>query len=682
VTASHALEAIRANFAHIDPRAVALLAERWARRHGVVPLGLEGGVIVVATSNPLDLDAERAVAFATGHRVRWTLASLDEIAVQLDRVYGNAPARQDPVAPPVEVQHISFRAESASPDPSGEGGASVIRLVDQLLADAIGAGVSDLHLEPEEQSIAVRHRVDGVLRTVGNLPKGVASALVSRVKILSGLDIADRLRPQDGRARVAVLGTVVDLRVSTLPASHGEKIVIRVLDSSAGLRTLESIGFASDDLGRIRGLLDQREGLILVTGPTGSGKTTTLYAALREIQARGVNVVTVEDPIEYRLQGIVQVQVHERAGLTFGAALRSIMRQDPDVILVGEIRDRETAEIAIQASLTGHLVLSTLHTNDAASAVTRLIDIGVPSYQIATAVKGVVAQRLVRRVCLECQGVGCDVCEGSGYRGRRAIAEVLVTSPEFERRVASAAPPEALAEAARGSGCVSLWESGFALVQRGETTLEELRRVAAPPSRSLPDLARDVAGDPPQRITILWAIGSDSADAAADDGVAGDVRGAGDDGRPGAGGSVRQSGARSVGSGSTSLGVVVGGRAEERKVFLEAQSLALLFGVPVVVEPLGVGAVDVGRPVPSCDAVVSSVSRSAEIHKRLHAHSGAEDRQLPLIVALVPGRLLREQVGVLSTHVDLVLAREAGVRCVLASILALLRWRGDSARCP
>ncbi|MEP6733082.1 MAG: ATPase, T2SS/T4P/T4SS family [bacterium] len=509
VTASPALDLPRADFARIDPRAVALLAERWARRHRVVPLAVERGTIVVATANPLDLDAERAVGFATGHRVRWEIASADEIIRQLDRVYQEAvPSRPEPVSPPVEVQHIGFIAESSS-DANVDVGASVVRLVDQLLAEAISAGASDLHLEPEEQGIAVRHRVDGVLRPVRTLPRSVAPSLVSRVKILSGLDIADRMRPQDGRARVAVFGTVVDLRVSTLPVSHGEKIVVRVLDGSAGLRTLESIGFDVADLARIRTLLEQREGLLLVTGPTGSGKTTTLYAALREIQARGVNVVTVEDPIEYRLPGVVQVQVHEKAGLTFGAALRSIVRQDPDVILVGEIRDKETAEIAIQASLTGHLVLSTLHTNDAASAVTRLIDIGVASYQIATAVKGVVAQRLVRRVCPECSAHGCEACDGAGYRGRRAIAEILLTSPEFERRVAAGASTESLADAARANGCLSLWESGLSLVSKGETTMEELRRVAAEPASAAlvvesvaPRLENDAAPRAPAHPTL------------------------------------------------------------------------------------------------------------------------------------------------------------------------------------
>ncbi len=472
----------RADFTRAEPHAITLLAEKWARRHSVVPLAVAENVLVLATANPLDLDAERAIAFATGLKVRFELASPEEITIELDRAYGEAALRRDPVAPPVEVQHLGFSGEANSSSNPADAGDTVIRLVDQILAEGIAAGASDLHLEPEEQGIAIRHRVDGVLRQVRTLPRSVGPSLVSRVKILSGLDIADRMRPQDGRARVAVSGAVVDLRISTLPVSHGEKIVVRVLDGSAGLKTLEVIGFADADLERIRSLLEQREGLILVTGPTGSGKTTTLYAALREIQQRGVNVVTVEDPIEYRLAGVVQVQVHEKAGLTFGAALRSIVRQDPDVILVGEIRDRETAEIAIQASLTGHLVLSTLHTNDAASAVTRLVDIGIPAIKIATAVKGVIAQRLVRRVCQPCGSAGCEACDGLGYRGRRAVAEILVTSTEFERRVAAGASTESIAEAARASGSLTLWESGLALVRNGDTTLDELRRVAAEPT--------------------------------------------------------------------------------------------------------------------------------------------------------------------------------------------------------
>jgi type II secretory ATPase GspE/PulE/Tfp pilus assembly ATPase PilB-like protein/8-oxo-dGTP pyrophosphatase MutT (NUDIX family) len=378
---------------------------------------------------------------------------------------------------------LDNRDESALPNTIEENSSSITSLVDELLAAGIAARASDIHIEPEEQGIAIRHRIDGVLALARTLPRSAGPALVSRIKILSGLDIADRLRPQDGRARVAINAVAVDLRVSTLPASHGEKVVIRVLDGRSTVLTLEGMGFHADELERIDQLLQCREGLILVTGPTGSGKTTTLYATLRRLKERGVNIVTVEDPIEYRLPGIVQVQVNEKAGLTFASALRSIMRQDPDVVLIGEIRDRETAEIAIQASLTGHLVLSTLHTNDAPSAVTRLIDIGVASYKIATAVKGVLAQRLVRRTCAACRGVSpeaCADCGGIGFRGRLALVEVLVGSLEFEQRVAAGESTERIAEAARAGGMRTLWKSGVVHANEGRTTLEEVLRVATP----------------------------------------------------------------------------------------------------------------------------------------------------------------------------------------------------------
>jgi type II secretory ATPase GspE/PulE/Tfp pilus assembly ATPase PilB-like protein len=603
-----------ADFSRVDPRAVALLAERWARRHGVLPLAVEKGALLVATTDPLDLDAERSVSFATGQRVRWAVAEPDELARQIDRWYAepDAAVRREPLPPPIEVQHLAFGAETGG-NAGTDAGPSVIRLVDQLLADGIRCGASDIHLEPEEQGIAVRHRVDGVLRQVRTLPRAVAPSLVSRIKILSGLDIADRLRPQDGRARVAVSGAAVDLRVSTLPASHGEKVVIRVLDGSAGLRTLDVIGFAPADLRRIRSLLEQREGLLLVTGPTGSGKTTTLYAALREISARGVNVVTVEDPIEYRLPGIVQVQVHERAGLTFGAALRSIMRQDPDVILVGEIRDRETAEIAIQASLTGHLVLSTLHTNDAASAVTRLVDIGVAGYKIATAVKGVIAQRLVRRACPECDAAGCPACDGSGYRGRLAIAEILVASPEFERRVAAAAPTEAIAECAREAGCATLWESGLALVRRGETTVEELRRVAAEPVRLVTEPSRTVE---PARLRIGWLDP-----------------------------------------------VPAGAPSQIRDELLEA---AASLGTHVEVVAVAPGRAE-GQGL---DAIV------------VDEGAARPPRSSALVVVLASGvgsgAASSEHLGALARDVDLVMPRAAHGRFLLATLLALLRWRSRS----
>ncbi len=610
----------RADFSHVDPAAVALLAERWARRYGVLPLREEEGALIVATSDALDLDAERAIGFATGRRVFWVEASPEEIETQIARWYADG-LRSELSAPPVEVQHIGFAA-GHSASAANDDAASAIPLVDQLLAEGIQAGASDIHIEPEEEGIAVRHRIDGVLRQARLLARTLGPSLASRVKILSGLDIADRMRPQDGRARVAVRGAVVDLRVSTLPASHGEKIVIRVLDGSAGLRTLDSVGFGQEDLARIRSLLEQREGLVLVTGPTGSGKTTTLYAALREVQARGVNVVTVEDPIEYRLPGIVQVQVHEKAGLTFGAALRSIMRQDPDVILVGEIRDRETAEIAIQASLTGHLVFSTLHTNDAASAIARLVDIGAASYQIATAVKGVIAQRLVRRLCTGCGGAGCRECGESGYRGRRAIAEILIASPEFERRVASSATPESIADAARANGCVPLWEAGLALVRRGETSIDELRRVAAEPARRVTEAAVvDRTTTEPAPTRIGWW----SARAGA---VSSSVRGQ-----------------------------------------LNAAAAALGDGVRIV----SLAGEAMSDPL---DAVVV-VGSPASADSRADVSWRTDRPNPPLVVALAPNDSAGEHVRLLGHDADVVLPATTHGRVILATVLALLRWRAQ-----
>jgi len=337
------------------------------------------------------------------------------------------------------------------------------------------------------------------------IPRQAGLPLISRIKIMSSLDIADRLRPQDGRARVAVNGQPIDLRVSTLPAQLGEKVVIRILDSRATVKSLDSLGLNPGEGEAITRLLENHEGILLVTGPTGSGKTTTLYSCINQIKSEGVNIVTVEDPVEYRIAGIVQVQVQEKAGLTFAAALRSILRQDPNVVLVGEIRDKETAQIAVQASLTGHLVLSTLHTNDAANAVTRLVDIGVEAYKIAASLRGVVAQRLMRKLCPTCKEVwmeapperlrrwipkgtplyragGCPDCAMTGYRGRFSILEILTMTPELERRIAAGEAADRIAEAARRGGMKSLWDSGLAHVTRGESTIEELTRVVDIPA--------------------------------------------------------------------------------------------------------------------------------------------------------------------------------------------------------
>jgi type II secretory ATPase GspE/PulE/Tfp pilus assembly ATPase PilB-like protein/8-oxo-dGTP pyrophosphatase MutT (NUDIX family) len=473
--------------------AARLVPERWARKYAILPLTVSDRRITVATADPFDVDCEHTLAFATGRDVVFHLAARDAIVHRIDEVYRSESSRRGPERL-LDIQLLGKEQQESTASTStvggggGGGGTSVTALVDELLVDGIAARASDVHIETEEQGLAVRHRVDGVLLLARRLPRSVGPALVSRIKIIAGLNIADRLRPQDGRARIAINGAAIDLRVSTLPSTHGEKVVIRVLDASGTVLTLESVGFDTDDMARMDRLLEAREGLILLTGPTGSGKTTTLYATLRRLKARAVNIVTVEDPVEYRIAGIVQVQVNEKAGLTFAAALRSIMRQDPDVVLIGEIRDRETAEIAIQASLTGHLVLSTLHTNDAASAVTRLIDIGVAPYKIATAVKGVVAQRLARKLCVDCSSpdevanparrATCRSCGGSGFRGRLPIAEVLIGSADFEARVTAGDSAERITDAARAAGMRSLWQSGLAHVAAGRTTIDEVRRVA------------------------------------------------------------------------------------------------------------------------------------------------------------------------------------------------------------
>jgi type II secretory ATPase GspE/PulE/Tfp pilus assembly ATPase PilB-like protein len=498
-----------ANLSIVAQQARELVPEQLARKYRIVPLAITDSVLDIATADPHDLDCERTLAFATGRTVRMSLASPIKIAERIDELYRPEDVIEKILENVSAKYDITAVADSESTDDldlgSERGDARpVIRLVDHIVAEAITSRASDIHLEPEEAGVAVRYRIDGVMRQMTTLPRAAAGPLVSRIKIMSGLDIADRLRPQDGRARVAVNGQRIDLRVSTLPASQGEKVVIRILDNRGTILSLDAMGLNPDEAERLRTLLGTREGLVLVTGPTGSGKTTTLYSLLRQIQTRDVNIVTVEDPVEYRLQGIVQVQVNEKAGLTFASALRSILRQDPDVVLVGEVRDRETAAIATQASLTGHLVFSTLHTIDAASSITRLVDIGIESYKIAAAIKGIVAQRLLRRLCPSCRelyveavpdrlrrwisagtplyrAVGCNECASTGYRGRFAIVEVLLATPEVERRIAANESADRIADAAREGGMKSLWESGLAHVRSGLTSLEELLRVVEVP---------------------------------------------------------------------------------------------------------------------------------------------------------------------------------------------------------
>jgi type II secretory ATPase GspE/PulE/Tfp pilus assembly ATPase PilB-like protein len=507
----------------VDPKVKDTLPEQLVRRYRVLPVRITDSVCEVATANPFDLDAEKSLAFATGREVRMLLLSPAKIAEKLDELYRpdktldklleNMEDSNDLIHLAEDApDELSVSAEEASQRP-------VVKLVDLIISEGILSRASDIHIEPEEGGVAVRYRIDGVLRQQMKIPRAAGLPLISRIKIMSSLDIADRLRPQDGRARVAVNGQPIDLRVSTLPAALGEKVVVRILDSRVTVKSLDMLGLNAGEAEAINQLLENHEGIILVTGPTGSGKTTTLYSMIRQIQSEGVNIVTVEDPVEYRMQGIVQVQVQEKAGLTFASALRSILRQDPNVVLVGEIRDKETAQIATQASLTGHLVLSTLHTNDAPNAVTRLVDIGVEAYKIAAALRGVVAQRLMRKLCLTCKEVwmeappdrlkkwipvgtplyraaGCPDCAMTGYRGRFSIIEVLNVGPEVERRIAAGQTADKIADAAQRGGMKTLWESGLAHVLKGESTVDELLRVVEVPSEEDP-AAADIGAPAP-----------------------------------------------------------------------------------------------------------------------------------------------------------------------------------------
>jgi len=355
--------------------------------------------------------------------------------------------------------------------------APIIRMLNALLTQAARDGASDIHIEPYERHSSVRFRVDGTLREVVQPNRALHAALISRLKIMAELDISEKRLPQDGRISLRIGTRAVDVRVSTLPSAHGERAVLRLLDKSGEKISLEAVGMQGEVLARFEQLIAQPHGIILVTGPTGSGKTTTLYAALSRLDASQSNIMTVEDPIEYELPGVGQTQVNARIDLTFAKALRAILRQDPDVIMIGEIRDFETAQIAIQASLTGHLVLATLHTNDAASAVTRLIDMGVEPFLLSSSLLGVLAQRLVRKLCTACHGAGCEHCGQTGYAGRTGVFELLVTNEAIRAQIHGQAAEAAIRDAARAAGMTLMREDGERLVAAGITSREELLRV-------------------------------------------------------------------------------------------------------------------------------------------------------------------------------------------------------------
>lgn len=473
------------------------------RANHILPLALDesSGVLDVAMSVPNDPFLIKGVSLASGYLIRSVLATESEISSQLQRLFASAGRAEDSTelsadAMPDDefVEHLRDLATEAP----------VIRLVNKLVFDAIDLRASDIHVEPSEADTQIRYRVDGVLQAGEFPPANLGAAIISRIKLLAHLNIAERRLPQDGRIRLRVKGHEVDLRVSTVPTVHGESVVIRILDRSSVRFSLEGMGFSEEHLAQFKSLLHRPHGILLVTGPTGSGKTTTLYAGLSELDSARQKILTVEDPVEYQLPGISQIQVHGQIGLGFARALRAILRQDPDIVMIGEMRDTETAQVAVQASLTGHLVLSTLHTNSAAAAIIRLEDMGVERYLITSTVTGVLAQRLVRTLCPHCKvpdelsasvwhqsglnrfndvpqpvyrAVGCLKCHDTGYVGRIAIHELLVLEAELYRAIQEGADALALHNQARAAGMTTLYEDGLRHVIAGVTTLDEVMRV-------------------------------------------------------------------------------------------------------------------------------------------------------------------------------------------------------------
>ena len=466
-----------------EPAALALVRPELARSRKVVPLSANARSLAVAMSDPLDLAAVDDLQFQSGRRVEARVATDAAVADALERCYGGALAGLV-ASLPAELQRPPGSA--AAELERAIRSAPVVRLVDRVLAAAVEGGVSDIHVEETGGDARVRYRTDGVLRRALEIPAGARHAVLSRIKVMAGMDISVRRRPQDGRIALAHEGRSLTLRVSTLPVNGGEKAVVRILDPEAAPRGMDALGMARSDLTALRKLLSCREGVILAVGPTGSGKSTTLFAALSEMDRERQNVVTLEDPVEYRLPGANQIQVDRRAGLGFPDALRAVLRQDPDVVMVGEIRDRETAEIAMAAAVTGHLVLSTLHAADATGAVTRLLHMGVPPFLVAGGLTGVVAQRLVRRMCRDCGARGCSAC-AEGFRGRTGVFQMLTLTDPLRDEISRGGASARLRALAREAGMGRFGDDARRAVAEGLTTPHEIARVLhADPGASFP----------------------------------------------------------------------------------------------------------------------------------------------------------------------------------------------------
>ncbi|MCI2057280.1 MAG: GspE/PulE family protein [Oscillibacter sp.] len=498
----------------IQPQLAQLLPKNIAKKYGVVPVRLGGNTLYIAIADPMNFMAIEEVKNATRKRVVPMIATSAAIERTIANLYGSEGAvraiedmkREIAAGTTVANSQTESNFTAAVLDGvEGESSAPTIRLANSIIERAVLEHASDIHIEPCESEVRVRIRVDGVMHTVMSVPKDLQASTISRLKIMGGMDITERRIPQDGRSAVRVKDKDIDLRMSTLPTIYGEKFVIRLLDKDSQLLSKEKIGLIGDDLKKYQSLISRPSGVVLIVGPTGSGKSSTMYTMIRELNTELVNLVTLEDPVEYNIDGINQVQINEKTGMTFASGLRSILRQDPDIIAVGEIRDGETAQIAMRAAITGHLVLSTIHTNDAVSTIDRLLDIGVEPYLISSALNGVISQRLVRRICPNCKeeytptadeqmdlgldnasnvkfyrGKGCPNCFGTGYRGRVAVFEILTLSHPLRLAINRGAKREELEEIiARGGNFVSLRENARRLVLEGTTTIEEARRITA-----------------------------------------------------------------------------------------------------------------------------------------------------------------------------------------------------------
>ncbi|MCM3587658.1 Flp pilus assembly complex ATPase component TadA [Mesobacillus maritimus] len=474
-----------------------LISKETASRNLVVPLRKEGDKLLVAMADPMDFFAIDDLRLSTGFQIEKVIATRDDIIRAINKYYDMDEDFEELVD--------SNDADNSQEESLTDETSPIVKLVNQILLSAVMQKASDIHIDPQETKVVVRYRVDGILRIERTLPKNMQNVLIARMKILANLDITEHRVPQDGRIKINVEYYPIDLRVSTLPTVYGEKIVMRILDLSSTLTDLDKLSFNKVNLNRFKSLIEKPNGIVLITGPTGSGKSSTLYAALNRLNSESVNIITVEDPVEYRLEGISQIQVNANVGMTFAAGLRAILRQDPDIVMVGEIRDRETAETAVRASLTGHLVLSTLHTNDAISSINRLVDMGVEPFLVATALTGVVAQRLVRKVCRDCgeahepttrevemfakrglkiekimRGKGCASCNMTGYKGRVAIQEVVVVDDEMRRLIMNGESVAKLRQLAIQNKTIFLVDDGLLKVKQGLTTTEEVLRVAIP----------------------------------------------------------------------------------------------------------------------------------------------------------------------------------------------------------